>query len=95
MFSHPEVEPAGKFDLKWNEPDEEGIKQFLVVEKGFNAARVESGIAKLKKARSGGSQLRMDSFFKSTGTVTSTLSSAAKAGTKRKPAATAATKKRR
>jgi hypothetical protein len=31
---------------------------------GFNAQRVESGIAKLKKARQGGAQLRMDSFFK-------------------------------
>lgn len=31
---------------------------------GFSEERIKSGLAKLKKARSGGSQMRMDSFFK-------------------------------
>jgi len=30
---------------------------------GFNAARVEGGLVKLKKSRTAGAQLRMDSFF--------------------------------
>lgn len=38
--------------------------QFLVTEKGFAAQRVAAGIAKLKKSRGSGQQLRMDSFFK-------------------------------
>jgi hypothetical protein len=47
---------------------------------GFSADRIAGGIAKLKKARSGGSQMRMDSFFKS---VPSSAPPAA-AGVKRK-----------
>lgn len=64
MFVSPEVTDPATIDLKWNEPDAEGITAFLVGEKGFSAARVESGIAKLRKARASGSQSRMDSFFK-------------------------------
>lgn len=47
---------------------------------GFNANRVTSGLVKLRKARTGGSQMRMDSFFKS---VASTAPPPA-AGVKRK-----------
>lgn len=64
LFVSPEVTDPATIDLKWNEPDAEGITAFLVGEKGFSAARVEAGIAKLRKARSSGSQSRMDSFFK-------------------------------
>lgn len=45
--------------------------KFLVEEKGFNAERVASGIKKLKEMRGKGTQQRMDSFFKSTGVVSS------------------------
>ncbi|RYE83162.1 MAG: hypothetical protein EOO65_04390 [Methanosarcinales archaeon] len=65
LFVKADVGEPASLDLKWTEPDEEGLMKFLVEEKGFAAARVESGIAKLKKARTTGSQLRMDSFFKS------------------------------
>jgi flap endonuclease-1 len=64
LFTACEVADPASVDLKWVDPDEEGIKRFLIEEKGFSAARVESGIAKLKKARTAGSQMRMDSFFK-------------------------------
>lgn len=64
LFVAPEVIDPATIDLKWNEPDAEGITAFLVAEKGFSAARVEAGIAKLRKARASGSQSRMDSFFK-------------------------------
>lgn len=64
LFVEAEVADPEGLELKWADPDEAGLVQFLVTEKGFNPARVESGIAKLKKARSSGQQLRMDSFFK-------------------------------
>ena len=115
LFLEPEVLPATEVNLKWNDPDEEGLVEFLVKQKvrgalshydsvlrtairiissqrsvyavsntlllqGFNADRVSSGIAKLKKARGSGQQMRMDSFFKS---VPSTAPPAA-AGVKRK-----------
>eukprot|EP00903_Cladosiphon_okamuranus_P016676 g15377.t1 len=63
LFLKPEVEPAGEFKLKWTDPDEAGLIKFLVEDKGFNADRVTSGIAKLKSARRNVSQKRMDSFF--------------------------------
>ena len=51
--------------LKWNLPDEEGLKKFLVDEQGFNPERVASSIDKLKKAHTANSkpQSRLDSFF--------------------------------
>jgi flap endonuclease-1 len=81
LFVNPHVADPATLDLKWVDPDEAGILKFLVEEKGFNAARVESGIAKLKKARTSGSQMRMDSFFK---TVASPPTAAPVAGAKRK-----------
>lgn len=66
LFVKPEVADPETVDLKWGEPDEEGLKKFLVEEKGFAIARVESGIQKLKKARGSGQQMRMDAFFKVT-----------------------------
>ncbi len=64
LFLHPEVTPAEEIDLKWVDPDKDGIMKFLVEEKGFSATRVEAGIAKLLKARGSGQQMRMDAFFK-------------------------------
>lgn len=62
-FINPEVTDPATIDLVWADPDEAGILQFLVTEKGFKKERIEAGIAKLKKARSGGAQSRLDSFF--------------------------------
>lgn len=50
-----------KFSIK--KPDEEGLKQFMIEEKSFHEARIEQAIVKLKSAKSGGQQTRMDSFF--------------------------------
>src|SRR5690606_14025596 len=36
LFKSPEVIPAKDIQLKWGDPDEEGILQFLVKEKAFN-----------------------------------------------------------
>lgn len=64
LFKTPDVTPAESIDLKWEEPDEEGIVKFLVTEKGFNEDRVRSAVAKLRKHKSTATQGRLDSFFK-------------------------------
>ncbi|KAA0163340.1 hypothetical protein FNF28_04260 [Cafeteria roenbergensis] len=50
-------------DIKWTAPDEAGLVEYLVDQKGFNADRVRNAIERLKKARAKGGQKRMDSFF--------------------------------
>lgn len=52
------------FQLKWNDPDEEGLVKFLCGDKQFNEERVRNGAKKLLKARHIGTQGRIDSFFK-------------------------------
>lgn len=52
LFSHADVTSGSEIDLKWTDCDEEGLKTFLVAEKGFNVDRVERGIQKIKKAKS-------------------------------------------
>lgn len=64
LFVEPEVADASTIDLKWNEPDEEGMIQFLCIEKQFNEDRVRNGVKKLLKARSSSTQGRLDGFFK-------------------------------
>jgi hypothetical protein len=34
--------------LKWNKPDEDGLKEFLIGQKGFQDIKVENGLKKLK-----------------------------------------------
>jgi flap endonuclease-1 len=79
LFKTPEAHPSSNFELVWRDPDEEGLKTFLVDKMQFNPERVSQGIKKLKDARKGGGQKRIDGFFK-------VLPSAEGAGTKRKPA---------
>jgi len=64
LFVTPEVIEASKVELKWGDPDREGLIQFLVAERQFNPERIQKGIDKLFKARAGGQQTRMDAFFK-------------------------------
>jgi len=52
-------------DIKWTAPDEEGLVDYLVEQKGFNVDRVRNAIVRLKKARTKGGQRRMDAFFTS------------------------------
>lgn len=51
------------FQLKWMDPDEEGLVKFLCGNRGFSEDRVRNGVKKLLKARSGTTQGRLDSFF--------------------------------
>jgi flap endonuclease-1 len=51
--------------LKWTEPNEKGIYDFLVKEKGFNEDRVKNGIAKLRKSHKSSHvvQNKLENYF--------------------------------
>jgi flap endonuclease-1 len=63
LFSSPQVSDCSSLELKWNDPDEEGLVEFLVKEKNFNEERVRQSIEKLKKSRNTSVQGRLTSFF--------------------------------
>ncbi|ELR16683.1 uncharacterized protein ACA1_089310 [Acanthamoeba castellanii str. Neff] len=68
LFKHPNVIPGDEVELQWGSPDEEGLLEYLVAEKGFNEERVRKGIATLKAGRKPQPvQGRIDSFFTSAG----------------------------
>ncbi|XP_015429599.1 PREDICTED: flap endonuclease 1 [Dufourea novaeangliae] len=64
LFQEPEVTNPEKIDLKWSDPDEEGLVEFLCGNKQFNEERVRNGAKKLYKARNTSTQGRLDTFFK-------------------------------
>ncbi|XP_069114047.1 flap endonuclease 1-like isoform X2 [Argopecten irradians] len=74
LFQEPEVTEPNDIELKWSEPDEEGLIKFMCEEKNFNEDRMRNGMKKLTKARQGTTQGRLDSFF----SVVSTQSSSTK-----------------
>lgn len=49
--------------LKWSDPDEEGLVKYLCGEKQFNEERIRNGAKKLMKARGSSTQGRLDGFF--------------------------------
>lgn len=64
LFHEPDTTPADQVELKWTDPDVEGLVEFLVKEKGFSEDRVRSGAAKLTKGSSVAPQGRLTDFFK-------------------------------
>uniref|UniRef100_H2ZI53 Flap endonuclease 1 n=1 Tax=Ciona savignyi TaxID=51511 RepID=H2ZI53_CIOSA len=64
LFLEPDVSAAEDVELKWTDPDEEGIIKFMVEEKGFNEDRIRSGIKKITQSRHKSTQGRLDDFFK-------------------------------
>jgi len=74
LFRKPLVTDPDTINLKWTEPDEDALVEFMVTKHGFSEERVRSGARKLTKSRQGAQQGRIDSFF------TSTPSTAAPAG---------------
>ncbi|CAK9811222.1 Flap endonuclease 1 [Anthophora plagiata] len=64
LFQEPEVMDPENIELKWSEPDEEGLIKFLCGNKQFNEERVRNGAKKLYKARNTSTQGRLDTFFK-------------------------------
>ncbi|GJQ78306.1 Fen1 [Trypoxylus dichotomus] len=63
LFEEPDVADSEKIDLKWTDPDEEGLVKFLCGDKQFNEERIRNGAKKLVKARGGATQGRLDGFF--------------------------------
>ncbi len=64
LFKTPQVNPGDTQDITWKDPDEEGLRDFLVNKMQFSEDRVNAGIKKLKDARKAHSQQRLDSYFK-------------------------------
>ncbi|XP_043506569.1 flap endonuclease 1 [Frieseomelitta varia] len=64
LFQEPEITDPETIDLKWTEPDEEGLIKYLCGDKQFNEERVRNGAKKLHKARNTSTQGRLDTFFK-------------------------------
>jgi len=64
LFKQPDVIPAAEVpQFVWKAPDEEGMIQFMVTEKGFNEDRVKSVIKKVKESKKKSTQGRLESFF--------------------------------
>ncbi|CEP60940.1 multifunctional nuclease RAD27 LALA0_S02e03136g [Lachancea lanzarotensis] len=64
LFLNPDVVKGSDVDLKWVEPQEEALIEFMCKEKGFNEERIRSGIKRLQKGLKTGVQGRLDGFFK-------------------------------
>lgn len=98
LFVTPEVIDGNELRDKivWADPDEEGLIQYLVTEKGFALERVKTAVKKLREARPKASQKRMENFFQiSSVSSSSTSSSKSKstAGEKRKATTSKSTEK--
>jgi len=65
LFKEPEVVDTDTLELKWSEPNEDALVEFMCKEKNFSEDRIRSSAKRLAKARGGQTQMRMDSFFKS------------------------------
>lgn len=63
LFLHPEAADPETVELKWTEPDVEGIVSFMCGEMGFDEKRIRSSCEKLRKAKDKGNQVRIENFF--------------------------------
>jgi flap endonuclease-1 len=48
LFENPETHKAEDIDLKWSAPNYEGLKKFLVDEKGFQESRIDSAMKRIE-----------------------------------------------
>jgi flap endonuclease-1 len=64
LFKEPEITDIATIELKWTQPDEEGLVKYLCGDKQFNEERVRSGAQKIQKSLKTATQGRLDSFFK-------------------------------
>lgn len=67
IFKKPDVVSGDDMELKWEQPDVEGLVKFLCTDKGFAEDRVRKGAEKLTKALGQKQQGRLDGFFKPAG----------------------------
>ena len=97
LFEEPDITDPEKIELKWNPPNEEGLVQFMVEEKGFSEERIRNGVKKLQKSKQGATQERLDSFFKAvpSPTVDKRKATDARKEPAKKKAKTAATPKQK
>ncbi|VDL60032.1 unnamed protein product [Hymenolepis diminuta] len=63
LFTKPEVTDPETIGLKWTEPDEDGIVEFMCAKNGFNEERIRNGVKKIQKSRTVSTQGRIDNFF--------------------------------
>ena len=63
LFKKPEVIDTSTIEFKFNSPNTEGLKEFLVKEKNFNETRIDNAIKRLGNAKNKANQSRLDSFF--------------------------------
>jgi flap endonuclease-1 len=64
LFKQPEITDISTIELKWTQPDEDGLVKYLCGDKQFNEERVRSGAQKIQKSLKTATQGRLDSFFK-------------------------------
>ncbi|KAL3651435.1 Elongation of fatty acids protein 2 [Castilleja foliolosa] len=65
LFKEPSVlTDDDQLELKWTDPNEEGLISFLVDENAFDKERITKGIEKIKNAKNMSSWGRSESFFK-------------------------------
>ncbi|KAK9241242.1 PIN domain-like protein [Lipomyces kononenkoae] len=64
LFLKPEIVDPATIDIRWEEPDVEGLVEYLVKEKGFSEDRVRNGASRLTKNLKTAQQGRLDGFFK-------------------------------
>lgn len=64
LFVKPDVTNPEEIDLKWSDPDEEGLVKFLCGDRQFSEDRIRSGAKKILKSKNTSTQGRLDSFFK-------------------------------
>ncbi|XP_053963114.1 flap endonuclease 1 [Anastrepha ludens] len=64
LFLNPEVTDPMSIELKWTEPDEEGLVKFLCGDRQFSEDRVRAGAKKIQKSKNTQTQGRLDNFFK-------------------------------
>uniref|UniRef100_A0A8D9A7E9 Flap endonuclease 1 n=2 Tax=Cacopsylla melanoneura TaxID=428564 RepID=A0A8D9A7E9_9HEMI len=63
LFLEPDVADPETVELKWTDPDEDGLVKYMCGDKNFAEDRIRNGAKKLLKARTGTTQGRLDSFF--------------------------------
>uniref|UniRef100_A0A914BX29 Flap endonuclease 1 n=1 Tax=Acrobeloides nanus TaxID=290746 RepID=A0A914BX29_9BILA len=94
-FLEPKVLKGGEVELTWKEPQTDELIQFLCVEKGFNEDRIRSALGRLEKGRQNSAQVRIDSFFKPTGMVSTAPTAKKRQATEdKKPASKSSTTKK-
>ncbi|KAJ8374892.1 hypothetical protein SKAU_G00054720 [Synaphobranchus kaupii] len=91
LFLEPEVVDCDSLELKWNEPDDDGLIQFMCAEKQFSEDRIRNGCKKIMKSRQGSTQGRLDSFFTVTGSLSSKRKEPDMKGSAKKKLKTSAT----